>query len=352
LMETRIRYSESVLPCKTNAPVDDRSVHKFKEEAARSSWPYSYDKLSEECHFNPVFKQGNGQLMGHILSFLILCIANYCAYHRAFEKSQRRFLKPFSRTIPKVLINGDDILFRCKRSDYRHWEKSVHETGFVLSPGKNYVTDKFMQVNSELWVPSIVSYNNYEGTDIPQYRCVDLKKVPYVNFGLLTNRRKNDCSEDYSKMIVESRKVNKDEQAPEWAQRLLSAPSIYKTLVHDLPEDLCDRLNLVWDNHQKTFRETLGISFGPTPDWRVSKSRTMDESSYRKFVKTALEEPGYDRSWYKLFPECLALRRTEVKYRNKIQFCRAAKKAFSKAKVKIGAETTQGNNDSLLWVRA
>jgi hypothetical protein len=51
--------------------------------------------------------QSNGQLMGHPLSFPILCIINLSTYLRTMEYRSRTdaYLAP-------VLINGDDILFR------------------------------------------------------------------------------------------------------------------------------------------------------------------------------------------------------------------------------------------------
>jgi hypothetical protein len=55
----------------------------------------------------------NGQLMGHILSFPILCIANYAAYHCSWERFYRKtFSVKELMDIHPVLVNGDDILFR------------------------------------------------------------------------------------------------------------------------------------------------------------------------------------------------------------------------------------------------
>jgi len=120
--------------------------------------------------------QKNGQLMGHVLSFPVLCMANYCA----FVESYRR-----SRTIrPPVLVNGDDILFHCTQSEYDTWDQTVRDFGFFPSQGKNLFSDKVCQINSVLFKMSTANI----GDD--QYFLRSVDAVPYCNFGILTNRGK------------------------------------------------------------------------------------------------------------------------------------------------------------------
>jgi hypothetical protein len=139
----------------------------------------------------PTFQQKNGQLMGNVISFGILCIANYIAYHRSIELAQGRELRAFSARIPHVLINGDDILFKTNDQRYKIWLDTVKEFGLEPSVGKNFISDRFLQVNSEL-------YRVDTFLDGFQSGVRDLRVVPYVNFGLLTGRNKKDCSKDYS----------------------------------------------------------------------------------------------------------------------------------------------------------
>jgi len=73
-----------------------------------------------------------------------------------------------------VLINGDDILFRCDDSFYSEWLKAISEVGFKLSLGKNYVHKSFLTVNSTGFL-----YSNGQITD-----------VPFLNCGLLTGQSK------------------------------------------------------------------------------------------------------------------------------------------------------------------
>jgi hypothetical protein len=94
--------------------------------------------------------QANGQLMGSIMSFNILCILNAYTYFRSLPKSVRdRILirRIPLRTLP-VLINGDDILFRATQSHYDRWLAGISVVGFVPSLGKNFIHDRFLTVNS------------------------------------------------------------------------------------------------------------------------------------------------------------------------------------------------------------
>ncbi len=70
-----------------------------------------------------------------------------------------------------VRVNGDDILFKCNTEFYEgYWKPAITPIGFTLSAGKNYVSDRFLTVNSEGWRP--LSNGRFE-------------KVGYLNTGLV-----------------------------------------------------------------------------------------------------------------------------------------------------------------------
>jgi hypothetical protein len=99
----------------------------------------------------PPAKQENGQLMGSILSFCVLCIANLFTYVESLtpELQHRFYVKcDLSPAQLPVLVNGDDILFRAHPDQYDRWLKSTSSVGFQLSVGKNFVHQKFFTVNS------------------------------------------------------------------------------------------------------------------------------------------------------------------------------------------------------------
>nr|UJQ91947.1 MAG: putative RNA-dependent RNA polymerase [Botourmiaviridae sp.] len=84
--------------------------------------------------------QNQGQLMGNLLSFPLLCIVNYLAF--------RFFVR--RRGVP-VKINGDDIVFRATRAEAEKWMDGVGRSGLTLSPGKTLVNDRFFSLNSRFF---------------------------------------------------------------------------------------------------------------------------------------------------------------------------------------------------------
>lgn len=107
--------------------------------------------------------QNNGQLMGNILSFPILCIVNLAGYLEAFEGSGgpvgdiirrahvRGYLTKEDFDALPVLVNGDDILFQAQPLQYQRWREIISNYGFKLSVGKNYYSSEFFTINSELY---------------------------------------------------------------------------------------------------------------------------------------------------------------------------------------------------------
>lgn len=121
------------------------------------------DALLDSIKLPPVTKQSNGQLMGNILSFPILCIVNLATYVTArvalgdlpdWEQIEETgYMTVDQINNLEVLVNGDDILFRARPHLYRTWLKTAQAFGFKPSPGKNYYSQRFFTINSELYVP-------------------------------------------------------------------------------------------------------------------------------------------------------------------------------------------------------
>jgi hypothetical protein len=115
--------------------------------------------------------QTTGQLMGSTLSFPILCVVNLTAYWRALETFLGRTVEVFD--LP-VLVNGDDILFRANQQLYDLWQKEIHDVGFELSLGKNYIHSTYLTVNSQLY----------------SFRSGEFSHLGFLNAGLLTGQSK------------------------------------------------------------------------------------------------------------------------------------------------------------------
>jgi len=108
-----------------------------------------------------------GQLMGSIVSFIVLCIVNMSVIRHAYERSiEARSLSIDS--IPAV-VNGDDGLVQAPECFSKLWEDSALVAGLVPSIGKVYTHHKYANINS-------TSFRVFDGK---------FELVKYVNMGLL-----------------------------------------------------------------------------------------------------------------------------------------------------------------------
>lgn len=96
--------------------------------------------------------QQNGQLMGSVLSFPVLCAINFVAYWESLEEHLGVTLTVYE--IP-CLIHGDDILFRTTKAHYKKWEETIERYGLTKSVGKNYFHPRVFTIDSELWIQSV-----------------------------------------------------------------------------------------------------------------------------------------------------------------------------------------------------
>lgn len=107
-----------------------------------------------------------GQLMGSIVSFIVLCIVNMAVIRHAFEIEH--LCKISVVEIPAV-VNGDDGLVRSSDRFVGIWESLARVAGLVPSLGKVYSHPVYCNINS----------TSYE------FRTGKFKLIPYVNMGLV-----------------------------------------------------------------------------------------------------------------------------------------------------------------------
>jgi hypothetical protein len=195
------------------------------------------------------FHQENGQLMGNVLSFIILCLANYFAYHISHEKFLKRTLKLWN--VPFALFNGDDTAFKTRQAHYDVWMETIKEFGFQPSAGKNYFSDKFIQLNSELYsvCTALVDY---------EYKVTDLYKVPFVNFGYCTFRGKQDCSQDPTRKYFKGPESEFFDLFPKFGKRkdkkYMTRRCFFKCL-YSIQQDAVGRASSVCDVRKKIMDE-------------------------------------------------------------------------------------------------
>jgi hypothetical protein len=150
---------------------------------------------------NPIV-QKNGQLMGSVLSFPILCIANLFAYVMSLPDRDAVLRSRSLMDRLPVLVNGDDILFRSSDSHFATWQKEIALVGFVPSVGKNFRHPRFFTVNSVPieYTPAVTPYQFWKG-----WSWADMEDAPmpwetstvpsvsirgFLNVGLLTGQAK------------------------------------------------------------------------------------------------------------------------------------------------------------------
>jgi len=146
--------------------------------------------------------QKTGQLMGSILSFPILCLANLGVYMLNMREAQNGWC--LEKRLNAVLINGDDMLYP---GPERLWDQHIQiglDVGLKMSPGKSYVHDEYANVNSM----SVHCSISKKATPVA---------VPYLNMGLFFGQRKVqvDDTKDGFRSAVEEGHVRCKVASPE-----------------------------------------------------------------------------------------------------------------------------------------
>jgi len=135
---------------------------------------------------NEIKRQERGQLMGSIMSFPVLCIANAALCRWAVELTEKR---NYTLRDCKLMVNGDDCAFRTKKSVYEIWQKLGTAFGLEESLGKTFLSREFVNINStnftrvEKSFPVQVKDKADPAKTATRY--THLKLTKYVNLGLL-----------------------------------------------------------------------------------------------------------------------------------------------------------------------
>jgi len=126
------------------------------------------------------YKMERGQLMGSLLSFPILCIANFAIWRHATELTHGVSCDGLGKggRFDRVLINGDDIGFAATSPQYQRWKSLVPQVGLEPSLGKNYYSSEFITLNTRVYSWSETEHK--------------LKEVKFLNLGLLCQNAKDN----------------------------------------------------------------------------------------------------------------------------------------------------------------
>jgi hypothetical protein len=155
--------------------------------------------------------QANGQLMGSVTSFPILCIANAAMSRWAIEVAECR---TYTLKDAKMMVNGDDVAIRTKRNiGYRLWGRITRFGGLEESIGKTYCSREFVEINSTSFTRVPEFEIEVKGQRV-SHRMTRLKLTGYVNAGLLLGMKRsqggvslNDQADPRSSIGTRSREL-------------------------------------------------------------------------------------------------------------------------------------------------
>jgi hypothetical protein len=124
----------------------------------------------------PPVLQRNGQLMGSVLSFPILCLANLGLYLTVRRRINQ--VAPMKQMLKSVLVNGDDMLYIGSKAEWELHQQLGARIGLAMSPGKAYTHKRYANINS-----ASVDMNLEDPKSCPVI-------VKFLNVGLMVGRHK------------------------------------------------------------------------------------------------------------------------------------------------------------------
>jgi len=226
-----------------------------------------------------------GQLMGSIVSFPVLCIANAAMCRWAIELS---YLRKFLLKDAPLLINGDDCAMKGRTTTIKlHWGRLTTFIGLKESIGKTYLSREFVDINSTSFQRMKESFTiddtNRTGATIK--RETFLKQVKYVNIGLLYGLKRsggkvglNDQTDVHNNMAARARELLR--LAPESLHEELMRMFIK----HHKP--LLDRMRLPW--YIPEWLGGVGLPIGP---WSKGISELDLRIAHRILLNWKKERP-------------------------------------------------------------
>ncbi len=124
----------------------------------------------------PPVLQKNGQLMGSVLSFPILCLANLGLYLTVRRRLNE--FAPMKLMLKSVLVNGDDMLYIGSRAEWDLHKELGARIGLQMSPGKAYIHKRYANINS-----------TSVDMDLSSLRSTPVE-IKFLNVGLMVGRHK------------------------------------------------------------------------------------------------------------------------------------------------------------------
>jgi len=176
-------------------------------------------------------KQQNGQLMGSILSFPILCLANLGVYLSATSM----FHWDWSDVdrLNHVLVNGDDMIYAADKCLWYDHVRIAGEVGLEMSVGKAYQHRVYANINS-----TSIHYDLSDSSSTPY-------QINYLNSGLYFGQHKVQDKVDCREKSPVGSEVSVDCKYA--SEKELSYLCAREHTSKDPSKGLCQNLNTILD---------------------------------------------------------------------------------------------------------
>jgi len=171
-----------------------------------------------------------GQLMGSIVSFIVLCIANAAVIRSSYEISENTVV---SLESCPATANGDDGLVVASAKFAEVWRSVSASAGLKPSVGKTYSHFAYANINSTSFV-----------WDDERFR---LDHIPYVNMGLVYGLKRSGGAADV---------VTEDGEDTEFAA---SIGAIHTTLLDSCPSGMELKVHELFLQHNRTRLSTVFV---------------------------------------------------------------------------------------------
>lgn len=168
--------------------------------------------------------QVNGQLMGSVLSFPILCLANLGLYLANISDDPRKL----RQKLRGVLVNGDDMLYVARASRWQTHVRLGEKVGLTMSPGKAYHHQVYANANSACFHCDLTKSN------------VTPFSIPFLNVGLYFGQNKVMAGSE------------------EEVDRKSVSSTLNRLLQGSLPGKQCDVLRCYISRHSKRIAQECG----------------------------------------------------------------------------------------------
>ncbi len=183
--------------------------------------------------------QKEGQLMGSIISFPFLCLANAALCRFALEVSEGKTYKIIDshldghESIP-LGINGDDCVFQGHKDRiFDLWQRITNFAGLTSSVGKTFVSTEFLTMNSVQFKYIPTSFEGWEarsGLDTWSF-----EEQKYCNMALVYGQEKSGIRE----------------------KNACTLGSLHRELKKTCPPELFNKASVLFiDNHRRELNQT------------------------------------------------------------------------------------------------